>query len=452
MSTTTQSPQAGSKLPSEHDGFAIASLVTAFFLPILGIIFGHLSNHRAKLAHRAKSGLAVAGLVLGYLFTVISVLVISIVAAASSTPAASMTPAPPARSAPSNIANPDPVSAAPSSPPTITPRPPIRSRHLRRRTPRLPPGPRRLMSRLPLPIPAAAPSTCHLRDNGQLPDPGCTPGATDSRVTQATIYSTICVRGYTATVRPRSSVTSHFKYSVSYPEYGVPASARGELDHLIPLELGGSSAAAHLWPEIGPLPNPKDSVENALNHAVCSGRVSLRAAQRAIAADWLTAESVLAVASAPAPYRAAAPPPPPARGLPARDGSRWPLPGRRVLLGPRLAHDRQPWPPAHLRVQERLALGALKTPGPCRGGVGTGPDSTRRNPTERSKTVRPSAPPRDPRPHRGDLAGPQETRVRLHARIAPIRSLVPGWPCGERAVELGGPECGEHRRLRVGPV
>ena len=307
MSTTTQSPQAGSKLPSEHDGFAIASLVTAFFLPILGIIFGHLSNHRAKLAHRAKSGLAVAGLVLGYLFTVISVLVISIVAAASSTPAASMTPAPPARSAPSNIANPDPVSAAPSSPAPrpIMPRPPIRSRHLRRRTPRLPPGPRRLMSRLPLP--AAAPSTCHLRDNGQLPDPGCTPGATDSRVTQATIYSTICVRGYTATVRPPSSVTSRFKYSVSYPEYGVPASARGELDHLIPLELGGSSAAANLWPEIGPLPNPKDSVENALNHAVCSGRVTLRAAQRAIAADWLTAESVLAVASAPAPYRAAAP-------------------------------------------------------------------------------------------------------------------------------------------------
>ena len=53
--TTTPYPQAGGKLPSEHDGFAIASLVTAFFVPILGIIFGHLSNHRAKLAHRAKS-------------------------------------------------------------------------------------------------------------------------------------------------------------------------------------------------------------------------------------------------------------------------------------------------------------------------------------------------------------------------------------------------------------
>src|SRR6185312_13545758 len=87
------------KLPSQHDGFAIASLVTAFFLPILGIIFGHL----------AKSGLAVAGLVLGYLFTVISVLVIIIVAAAASSgPSANMTPAPPASSAP----------AVPSSPAT----------------------------------------------------------------------------------------------------------------------------------------------------------------------------------------------------------------------------------------------------------------------------------------------------------------------------------------------
>jgi hypothetical protein len=159
----------------------------------------------------------------------------------------------------------------------------------------------------PAVVPAAAPSTCHMRDGGQLPDLRCTPGATDPRVTQATIYSTICVSGYTATVRPPSSVTTRFKYDVSWPEYGVPSYDHGELDHLIPLELGGSSAAANLWPEIGPLPNPKDSVENALNHAVCSGRVSLRAAQRAIAADWLTAESVLGIGSSPAPHHAAAP-------------------------------------------------------------------------------------------------------------------------------------------------
>jgi len=34
-------------------------------------------------------------------------------------------------------------------------------------------------------------------------------------------------------------------------------------------------------------------VENALHRAVCDGRVTLAAAQRAIAHDWLTAETVL---------------------------------------------------------------------------------------------------------------------------------------------------------------
>lgn len=176
------------------------------------------------------------------------------------------------------------------------------------------------MTHVPAAAPAAAPSTCHLRENGQLPDPRCTPGAKDPRVTQATIYSTICVTGYTATVRPPESVTERFKYDVSWPEYGIPSYDHGELDHLIPLELGGSSAAANLWPEIGPIPNPKDGVENALNHAVCSGRVSLRAAQRAIAADWLTAESVLSITYAPAPYHAAAPRPVASTPAPAAAG------------------------------------------------------------------------------------------------------------------------------------
>ena len=102
--TATQYPQAGGKLPPEHDGFAIASLVTAFFLPILGIIFGHLSNHRAKLAHRAKSALAVACLVLGYLFTAVTalIIVIAVAVAGSTTPSVSANAAPPASSAPAS--------------------------------------------------------------------------------------------------------------------------------------------------------------------------------------------------------------------------------------------------------------------------------------------------------------------------------------------------------------
>ena len=46
---------------------------------------------------------------------------------------------------------------------------------------------------------------------GVLPDPKCTPGATDPRVTQSNIQSTICVPGYTKTVRPSTSVTDPIK-------------------------------------------------------------------------------------------------------------------------------------------------------------------------------------------------------------------------------------------------
>jgi hypothetical protein len=134
---------------------------------------------------------------------------------------------------------------------------------------------------------------CTYRDHGQLPDPRCTPGSIDPAVTQAGIRSTICKKGWTATVRPPESQTERFKFDVAYPAYGTPQSKRTELDHLVPLELGGSNDATNLWPESPPTPNPKDKVENALNAAVCDGQVKLAAAQAAIAADWLTAEKRL---------------------------------------------------------------------------------------------------------------------------------------------------------------
>lgn len=62
-----------------------------------------------------------------------------------------------------------------------------------------------------------------------------------------------------------------------------------ELDHLIPLELGGASTVANLWPE--PWADPrgahrKDDLENALNRQVCSGSMTRSDAQHAIASDW----------------------------------------------------------------------------------------------------------------------------------------------------------------------
>jgi hypothetical protein len=134
-------------------------------------------------------------------------------------------------------------------------------------------------------------ASCHVRGTGVyvLPDPRCTPGATDPIVTQATIHRTICVSGWTATVRPSSSYTNRLKLQQMYlyGDRGSPSSY--EEDHLIPLELGGSpSSARNLWPEYGHIPNPKDAVENAAKYAVCHGQISLASAQRAIAINWIT--------------------------------------------------------------------------------------------------------------------------------------------------------------------
>ena len=116
--TTMQSPQYGNKLPSARDGLAIASLVCAFFVPILGIIFGHVSNHNAKKAGREKSGLAVAGLILGYIFTGITALITVIalaMGAGSASGTATASPAKPASSAPAQLSKPSAPSAKPTT-------------------------------------------------------------------------------------------------------------------------------------------------------------------------------------------------------------------------------------------------------------------------------------------------------------------------------------------------
>ena len=145
------------------------------------------------------------------------------------------------------------------------------------------------------PPPAFPAGACHAR--GLLPDPACTPGATNPAVSQADIGTTICMSGWTARVRPPESYTEALKRE-QLQAYGdtSPISAYEE-DHLVPLELGGApSDARNLWPELGASPNRKDSVENAGRAAVCDGRISLVAAQRAIAGDWVAFGSQLGVA------------------------------------------------------------------------------------------------------------------------------------------------------------
>lgn len=133
---------------------------------------------------------------------------------------------------------------------------------------------------------------CH-SVNG-LPDPICTPGVADSRVTQDNILTTICISGYTATVRPSTAYTDALKaQQIKAYSYTDTNLADYEEDHLIPLEIGGHPTdPKNLWPEPrnGSYPaTKKDGVENALHNKVCSGLMTLAAAQAAIAKDWESA-------------------------------------------------------------------------------------------------------------------------------------------------------------------
>lgn len=127
-------------------------------------------------------------------------------------------------------------------------------------------------------------------------DFGCTPGAFNPDVTQSTIGSTICVSGWTATVRPPSSYTTALKnrQKIDYGEASIPNSELEE-DHLVPLELGGAPRDPHnLWPEprssagagSGQAAEDKDREENALKRQVCAGQISLTTARHTIILHW----------------------------------------------------------------------------------------------------------------------------------------------------------------------
>jgi hypothetical protein len=144
------------------------------------------------------------------------------------------------------------------------------------------------------------------------PDPTLTPGAVFADVAA----DQVCVSGYSRGVR---NVTSAERQAV-WDEYGLVAdSALYEVDHFIPLELGGSNDITNLWPEpYDPYPgaHEKDAVENYLHDLVCAGSMSLEDAQTAIATDWYAVFQTIAVPvtrpsaplapSAPAPAPAAA--------------------------------------------------------------------------------------------------------------------------------------------------
>ena len=116
------------------------------------------------------------------------------------------------------------------------------------------------------------------------------PGLANPAVTQSNIHQTICVAGWTKTIRPPASYTSRLKLAQmkALGLRGKPGDY--EEDHLISLELGGHPTdPRNLWPEpYAPKPGAreKDQVEDFLHRQVCAGAISLAMAQREIAATW----------------------------------------------------------------------------------------------------------------------------------------------------------------------
>jgi Protein of unknown function (DUF3761) len=120
---------------------------------------------------------------------------------------------------------------------------------------------------------------------GPRPDARCSPGAYSTGLTKAVI----CSPGYrTSAVR---NVPESEKHAVEI-EYGLPPSSYGstlEIDHIVPLDLGGSNAIANLFPEraaAAPGYHVKDRLEDRLPKLVCAGRMTLRTTQREIASNW----------------------------------------------------------------------------------------------------------------------------------------------------------------------
>jgi len=108
-----------------------------------------------------------------------------------------------------------------------------------------------------------------------------TPGVLNPDVAQANIHSTICVRGWTSTIRPPTSYTNELKRK-QMREYGVGGSLSDyQEDHLISLSLGGHPTdPRNLWPEPNPRAIEVDGIELDLNDKVCGGELTLAEAQQ----------------------------------------------------------------------------------------------------------------------------------------------------------------------------
>ena len=135
---------------------------------------------------------------------------------------------------------------------------------------------------------AAAPALARSRHHADapilgsyaVPDPLLTPGGVNPKAGLDVICRT--------NTKARRDVTRATRAKVLRDYNEPPITTEDyELDHLVPLCLGGNNAAANLWPQPAPDYHVKDRLEFALCSYVCQGKVPLAQAQAEIANDWI---------------------------------------------------------------------------------------------------------------------------------------------------------------------
>jgi len=118
----------------------------------------------------------------------------------------------------------------------------------------------------------------------QLPSAFQTPGA-KSKANEAQV----CAADFEASVKP----VAKWQREQALEKYGKrPEDFTGELDHLIPVSLGGTNDPENLWPlpaskDMGP--EQKKELDLKLHQLVCDKTLTLKAAQDAIRKDWVKA-------------------------------------------------------------------------------------------------------------------------------------------------------------------
>jgi hypothetical protein len=117
-----------------------------------------------------------------------------------------------------------------------------------------------------------------------LPNSTLTPGAVDEAATKNVVCS-----GYAKRTRKLINQSDKLK---AFTIYNIDWKTDNfEVDHLVPLGLGGSNTIENLWPQSYTTrpwnAHMKDKLETQLHSMVCAGKIELKEAQDLFKTDWI---------------------------------------------------------------------------------------------------------------------------------------------------------------------